>query len=370
MIVLQKEDSCMTKVLIVGMTQGVGGVETFICNIKKHISKDIEMDFLVHQDINERYKSDVLSNDSKIYKVSGIKCGIFKYLRDIFKFYKENKYDVVHINECDAKMFFYGLPLLFDRKTKVIIHSHSTSAKNVFVHNILKFFQNRRANVKWACSAEAYDYMFGKKSKRTIIHNGIDLNTFKYDKSIEKRKREEFGLKDEIIFCSVARFTKEKNHQKIVHIFDEYHKLNPNSKLILVGTGPLQEDTKKLVQELKLQKEVLFLGSRTDVNEILSMVDVFLLPSLFEGLPFVSLEGQACCVLFFASSNVSKEIAITDLVHFINLDESSKEWAKQIEKALKNKVNREDKKYHEEIKNAGYDINQVCDFIEKEYKGK
>ena len=360
----------MTKVLMIGMTEGIGGVETFICNIKKHISKDIKMDFLVHQDINKQYKSDILSNDSKIYKVSGIKDGIFKYLKDIFRFYKENKYDVVHINECDAKMFIYGLPLLFDKKTKVIVHSHSTSAKNAVVHKILKFFQNKRADVKWACSDKAYDYMFGKKLNRTIIHNGIDLNIFKYDKSVEKKKRKEFGLKDEMIFCSVARFTKEKNHQKIVQIFDEYHKLNSNSKLLLIGTGPFQENIKKLVEELNLQKEVLFLNSRTDVNEILSMSDVFLLPSLFEGFPFVSLEGQACSVFIFASNNVSKEIAVTDLVHFISLDESSKEWANQIEKIVKNKANREDKKYHEKIKSAGYDIEQVCDIIEKEYKGK
>lgn len=360
----------MTKVLIIGMTNGVGGVETFICNLKKHISSDVKIDFLVHQDINKRYESDILTNDSKIFKVHGVREGIFRYLKDIFKFYKENRYDVVHINECDAKMFFYGLPLLFDRKTKLIVHSHSTSAKNAIIHSILKFFQNKRANVKWACSDVAYDYMFGKKTRGTIIHNGIDLNVFKYDKSIAMRKRKEFCLKDETIFCSVARFTQEKNHYKIVEIFNEYHKINPKSKLILVGTGPLQENIKKNVENLKLENEVLFLNSRTDVNEILSMTDVFLLPSLFEGLPFVSLEGQACSVLIFASNNVSKEIAITELVHFVKLDKSGKEWANEIEIALKNREIRETEKYREKIRNAGYDIRQVCAVIEKEYKRK
>lgn len=153
----------MKKVLMIGMTEGVGGVETFICNIKKHISSDINMDFLVHQDIDERYYEDILSNNSKIYKVTGVKENFFKYLKDIFRFYKEKKYDVIHINECDAKMFFYAIPLLFDRKTKLIIHSHSTSAKNKIIHKILKFFQNQRANVRWACSDAAYEYMFGKK---------------------------------------------------------------------------------------------------------------------------------------------------------------------------------------------------------------
>lgn len=359
----------MVKVLMVGMTEGVGGVETFICNIKRHISKDIKMDFLVHQDINSRYIPYVMSDNSKVYKVHGIKDGIFRYLKDIFVFYKRNKYDVVHINECDAKMFFYGLPLLFDRKTKLIIHSHSSSSENTIIHNILKFFQNKRANIKWACSDIAYDYMFGKETDRTIIHNGIDMKVFKYDKFVEEKKRKEFGLKDKTVICSVARFTKEKNHQKIVEVFNEYHKLNQNSKLILVGTGPLQEDIIRFVNDLKLEKDVLFLNSRTDVNEILTMSDVFLLPSLFEGLPFVSLESQASSVLLFASSNVSKEVAITNLVHFINLDESSKEWAKQIEMVLKNKVNRANKRYQEEIRNAGYDISQVCAIIEKEYKG-
>ena len=135
-----------------------------------------------------------------------------------------------------------------------------------------------------------------------------------------------------------------------------------------MGTGPLQEKIKNKVKELNIDGDVLFLNSRTDVNEILSVTDVFLLPSLFEGLPFVSLEGQASSVLFFASNNVSKEIAITDLVHFIDLAESSEQWAEKISKVLKNKINRKDKKYQEEIRKAGYDINNVCHIIEKEYK--
>ena len=358
----------MIKVLIVGMTEGVGGIETFICNLKKNISSDIHMDFLVHQDINVRYLDEIQSNNSNIIKVTGIKKNFFKYLKEIFSFYKNNKYDVVHINECDAKMFFYAIPLLFERKTKVIVHSHSSSTENALIHTFLKFFQNKRANVKWACSEIAFEYMFGKKEKKVIIHNGIDLKKFKFNNSNRIIKRKELEIKDELVFCSIARFTKEKNHEKIVDIFNEYTKINPKCKLLLIGTGPLQDSIKEKVNSLNITEKVMFLNSRSDISEILSAIDIFLLPSIFEGLPFVSLEGQACAVTFFASTNVSKEIAITDLVHFVDLNASSKLWANKINVELNKKINREDNLYHQKIKEAGFDIAEVCKTIEKNYK--
>lgn len=358
----------MTKVLMIGMTEGVGGVETFICNVKKNLSLDVHMDFLVHQDINERYYADILSNNSKIFKVTGIKENIFKFLKDIFKFYKHNKYDVVHINECDAKMFIYAIPLLFDKNTKLIIHSHSTSTENKYVHGVLKFFQNQRANIKIACSDMAYKFMFGECENKIIIHNGIDLGNFSYDKDVRVVKRKELGIEDEIVLCSIARFTAEKNHKKIVDIFYEFNKINKNSKLVLVGVGPLEEEIKDMVKELNISNRVLFLGNRYDVNQLLSALDVFLLPSLFEGLPFVSLEGQACSILFFASNNVSREIAVTDLVHFLDLKQDSEEWAREIENVLNSKINRESIIYQQKIKNAGFDIKEVCENLEKIYK--
>lgn len=207
-----------------------------------------------------------------------------------------------------------------------------------------------------------------KNGNKVIIHNGIDLKKFKFDKKVREIKRKELNLCNEIIFGSIARFTKEKNHEKIIDIFYEFNKKNKNSKLLLVGTGELQEKMKNKVESLQINDNVIFLNSRSDVNELLSAIDVFLLPSLFEGLPFVSLEGQACSVIFFASTNVSKEIAITDLVHFIDLNENSSYWAEKIYENLEVKINREDVKYQKKIREAGFDITEVCKFIEKEYK--
>lgn len=358
----------MKRILIVGITEGFGGVETFICNIKKNISQDIKIDFLVHQNVNEKLHDIIYSNHSNVYKVTGIKMNFIKYIRDIFKFYKNHKYDVIHLNECDAKMFLYCLPILFDKKTKLIVHSHSTSASNAIIHKIICFFQNRRANVKWACSSSAYKYMYGRNDNEIIIHNGIELEKYRYDKKIREKKRKELGLKDELVFCSIARFTNEKNHEKIVDVFYEYSKINNNSKLVLVGIGPLQERIKEKVKKLGINEKVMFLNSRSDVNELYSAFDIFLLPSLYEGLPFVSLEGQTNGIKFFASDKVSEDIAITDLVTFINLEKNSKEWAQIIATKIKDRYNRSDEKYPQMISAAGYDIKKVCSIIEKEYR--
>ena len=359
----------MKKVLIVGMTAGVGGVETFICNVLKRLDPTKhEIYILMHEKMNAKYIKELENVRYKLIEVSGIKQNPLKYFIEINKVYRQYDFDVVHLNECDAKMFAYCLPLIIKRKPKLIVHCHSTSPrKEPIFHYIMKFFQNMRANVKWACSDDAYKYMFGKSDEKIIIHNGIELNKYIFNDEIRARKRKELNLTNKTVLCSVARFTKEKNHSKIIDIFFEYNKVNSSSILLLVGEGPLKEAAEAKVKELGLSKKVLFLGVSDKVNEILMASDAFLLPSLFEGLPFVSLEGQTSGLTFFASNNVSKEIAITELIHFISLDKNSKIWADEIEKTLSKDYNRRDSKYSNEIRKAGYDIEDVAEQIEKEY---
>ena len=345
----------MRKVLVVGLTSGIGGVETFIYSIKKYM--------------NKKYENEILSNNSKIYKVTGIKENFLKYMKNIFDFYKNNNYDVVHLNECDSKMFLYALPLLFYRKPKLIVHCHSSKTNNILIHSILNFFQNKRADIKVACSNSAFEFMFGLKEEKNIVHNGVDLEEFKFSKISRLNKRKEFKvLENETLFISVARFTEEKNHEKIIDIFYNYNNIFKKSKLILIGIGPLQNKIKEKVNNLKISDKVLFLNTRTDISEIMSAADVFLLPSTFEGLPIVSIEAQACSLPFFASKNVSSEIAVTNLVHFIDLNESSKNWAIKINKILSKTIDRESDSFHDDIRKNEYDIKSVANKIEKMYR--
>lgn len=358
----------MKKILIVGLTNGVGGVETFISNLNKYIQHDnIQISYLTHQNINNKYLDDLSIGNSKIYKIKGIKENPFSSIKELFKFYKENKYDVVHLNECDATYFIYALPVLFNKNIKLIVHSHNGASQHKILHKILAFIQNKRANVMWSCSDVAGKWMFENK-KYEIIHNGVDIEKFKYSykKNIDVRK--EFKIPDnKIILGSIARFNEQKNHKKIIDVFSEYHKKNNNSVLMLVGDGEEKGKIIEYVNNNNLTDSVIFAGIRNDVPSILSAFDLFLLPSLYEGLPFVCIESQSCALPILASNTVSSEIKLSELVYFESLNSSNKEWADKVELIINNKLEREKFNSAKIMKNAGYDIKEVCKKIKKEY---
>ena len=201
--------------------------------------------------------------------------------------------------------------------------------------------------------------------KVTIIHNAIDYNKFKYNENYRKEIRNEFKiLKDDILFGNVGRFTIQKNHKFLIEIFKEIHKINMNSKLILIGTGEEEDNIKKIVKNLSLQDCVIFAGFRKDVNKIMQAMDAFLLPSLFEGLPVVGVEAQASGLPMFTSKyTVSDEVNISGKVKFIPLSFSSYEWAKIIIQSDLKRQNNE-----ERIKISGYCIEDVIRILQNTYK--
>lgn len=361
-------------VLVVGLTGGVGGVETFICNVNRTIDHEqFRMDFLVHQQINPKYLADIIENCGTIYYVPGVKSGLIKYIKGIFRFYKEhNDYQIVHLNECGASFFLYTLPLLFDSRMKLIVHSHNGDSSRRILHKIFRFFQNLRVDKKCACSDIAAAWMFGKKTSKTkdytIIHNGIQVEKYRYNPVASKKLKSEFGLEGKFVLGSVARFERQKNHVKMINIFWEYKKRNPNSCLVLVGEGSEMEHIKKIVSERNIVNDVLFLGVRNDISDLLSMFDVFLLPSLYEGLPFVTIEAQAASLPMVVSNVVSKEIDITPLIHRVDLDEEDEVWCHCIEKLQMKYVERNTSTYRKMLRSAGYDIDNSIKLLEQMYK--
>ncbi len=361
------------KVLMVGMTNGIGGVESFIINVNNHINRNqFQIDYLVHQEINDKYLTDISKTDSEIYNVTGIKNGLFKYIKSVFSFYNSCHYDVVHLNECGARYFVYCLPLLFKKDSILIVHSHNGSSGNKIVHKVFCAIQNLRIDKKWACSDVAAEWMFGKSVIKnhdyTLIKNGIDLNAYKYNSQNRTITRNRMGIKENtIVLGSIARFEKQKNHIRLINIFEYFHKKNSNSVLVLVGKGSEEENIKTIVNEKQLTDCVFFLGIRSDIPELLSAFDVFLLPSLYEGLPFVAIEAQAASLPLITSDTVSNEICVTELVKQIKLDAHDFEWVNTIEKMYLTNEERLSEKYIEKLRDNGFDIVETVKFIEREY---
>lgn len=350
-----------------------GGVESVIMNYYKHIDRsNVQFDFICDSDsTNIPYE--------EIEKLGGrvILCPpyqkLFNYIKFLTKLFKDNKYTIIHSNINVLSVF----PLYAAKKAGVpvrIAHSHSTSNKKEWkknvVKNILRPFSKRYATDYFSCSELAGRYMFGDKTfnegKVSVINNAIDLDEFKYDKKLRNKKRKELSIDDDtLVIGHIGRYVAQKNHEYLIDIFNEVHKKNKKAILLLVGQGPKEELIKEKVKELKLTKYVKFLGQRSDVKELYQAMDVFLLPSLYEGLPVVGVEAQASGLLCILSSSMTKETKVLDSTRFVDLEVSPKEWARLL---LDDCSSYKVKSTKEEMTKNNFNIAEEASKLEKIYK--
>ena len=218
-VVLHKKDKRrieVKKVLIIGMTSGVGGVETFITNVVDKIDRTkFQIDILLFQEPNKKYEK-LLTKANKIVRVHAINKKPVRYFIDIMRLYLKEDYDVIHLNECSSKLFVYCWPILFSNNSKLIVHSHNSNDGSIKLHKILAKIQNIVADKMVACSNEAAVWMFGEATvtsgKVQFIKNGIDLNVYKFEKNMRNMYRKKYNLEGKTVLGSVARFERQKNH--------------------------------------------------------------------------------------------------------------------------------------------------------------
>lgn len=329
------------KVLQVGLSYKVGGIETYLINYQKQLDKTkVSFDYInVFERAKKEFFYEELCKYSKVYTLPDYRKHPIKFTKELIKLNKEEQYDVFHYNMNSA---CYLIPLLAAKmcKIKVIIaHSHNSSSDKGLLKKILHNFNKKIiplfANTYFACSELAGAWFFNKKIRKSenyyIINNAINLEKFTYEETVRKKKRTELGISDDtIVIGHVGSFKKQKNHEFIIDIFNEYHKKNPNSKLLLVGIGPLFENIKEKINNLKMNNSVILLGQRSDTANLYQAMDIFLLPSLYEGLPLVGVEAQAVGLKCFFSDVITKEVNISDNVTYIPLKDSASEWAEQI----------------------------------------
>ena len=217
----------------------------------------------------------------------------------------------------------------------------------------------------FACSKAAGEWLYGVKhaGKTKVINNAIVASRFIYSEKKSQEMKKALNLEDRYIVGNIGRFSYPKNHHYLIDIFYELTKINANVTLLLIGAGELVDEIKQKVNELQLNEYVRFLGTRKDIPELLSAMDIFLLPSKFEGLPLVLIESQAAGVKIFASNIITEEVEITDLVTRLSLDDSPKCWAERIAGTLK--YDRRDT--HKDIIESGYDIHSNAKWLEEFY---
>lgn len=324
----------MRKVLIIGMTSTVGGVETFLTTLVENINfENLQIDFLTKEPLEGINKEKINNKGCQSYHVGTFRTDGFKVFKNIFDFYKKHKnYDVIHINSGRSTMVLYAFPRWFKKNTRIIVHSHNGDDIHRAEHYIFRPLQNMIANVKVACSIPAERWMFGKKYEKTCIYinNAINNKKFAFSEHIRHSIREKYGLENKYVIGHVGRFDKQKNHPLLIDIFAEYKKQCNNAFLVLVGGGNIMP-IKDKIEKLGLTEDVLFTGPVNNTNEWYQAMDLFLMPSLWEGLPITGVEAQTSGLPCVFSDTITSEINITKMNAFVSLDAPLDKWVEAIE---------------------------------------
>ena len=205
--------------------------------------------------------------------------------------------------------------------------------------------------------------MFGKRPFR-VINNGINCENFAFNEKVRAEYRKLLDVEDKTVIGHIGRFERQKNHTFLIDLFKKYAETHPDAVLLLVGEGHLFDDIRKKVDDLGLNDKVQFLGVRSDLEGIYQALDLFILPSLFEGLPVVGVEAQSAGLPILTADTVTSELCVTEFVEMLPLEASYEIWCDKIDDMLKNITRRNTL---EDMNKAGFNIRNTADFLQDYY---
>lgn len=354
------------RVLQVVTYMGRGGLETMLMNYYRNIDRDkVQFDFLTHRDERWDYDNEIESLGGKIYHLPKLNPFSKSYLNALDKFFNEHKeYQIVHCHQDCLS----GVVLKVAKKNGVkftIAHSHNANQDKNLKY-LIKLFEKRKipkyADKLFACGNEAGRWMFNTDNFE-VLNNAIDTDLYTYNKEKADKVKKEFSIENKFVVGHVGRFNYPKNHKFIIDVFNEVQKVKEDSVLMLVGDGDLRAEIEQKVRDLGLSDKVIFTGVRSDVNDLMHGMDVFLFPSLYEGLGIVLIEAQAAGLKCIISENIPKDGVLTNDVTSISLNQSPAVWANEILKYQEYK--RANNK--EIIKKVNYDIKNNAKTLEHFY---
>lgn len=352
------------RILQIGMHDKIGGVETFLINYYRNINrKKLQFDFINTYD-SLCFENEIKELGGKIYNVPFFKKHPIKYYCTLKKIFKN--YDIIHINMLSCANV---LPVIIASRLKVkkiIVHSHNNGIPKGFLRMVLNRLNKKiilkNATDFFACSISAGKWMFGDK-KFEVINNCIDINKFKYSDEFRHEIRKKYDLKkDMYVIGHVGRFDEQKNHEYIIDLFKMLHEKNSKFILMLIGDGLLRKKIEEKVNKYGLKEFVIFVGNTDFVEKYYSAMDLFILPSKFEGLGIVNVEAQASNLPCIVSDIVPIDVKLCDNFIYKNLNDLDG-WISSIDFFYKLKNN--DRKVYKNNNLNSYDLKSNIDKFEK-----
>ncbi len=363
-----------------GMTTGLGGIETFIMNVYRHMDRaKVQFDFLQdHHDGPLQFEDEIRDMGGTVYReLVPQRDSLIRSRTCLPKFFRRHPEIVgVHMHA----NFPYALPLKYAQRAGIelrVLHSHNIEEYQHHENPLRALLWDMRGRSiakdidrypthYFACSDLAANFMFPDKPY-TWVRNGIDSARFAYNPAVRKRLREELGIAEHtsvIGFCGGLR--PQKNPIFLLNMFERYHAIHPDSVLILVGDGLLREDIERNVTEMNLEGCVRLLGQRADAAELYQAMDAFVLPSVAEGLGIVYIEAQCAGLPCLGSAGVVPESArVCDLMHFERLESGPEIWAERLNDMLENASERKDRTA--EVQAKGYEMSDVAAQLQEFY---
>ena len=363
----------MQKIRILYVLGGImaqGGTEAFVMNYIRNFNREkLQIDIVQCGNGKGIYDEELKKIGSKIFYLPVKSKHPVEFSNELKNICTKGKYQIVH-GMMDT-MNVWCLKIAKKSGVPVCIsHSHNTQVQSNNIlkksfNNLIKKKISKYSDYLLACSKAAGHWLYGENSNFLVIKNGIDYNKFKYD--VEKREyyRKLYKIDDKLVIGHVGQFREQKNHMFLIEVFNEIHKIDKNSVLILIGTGPLLNEVKEKINELDLTSSVIIINGSNVVNELLNMFDCYLFPSLYEGLSIALIEAQTNGLRCFTSTSVSSESNVLNKVSFLDLNLSPVDWAVSIlnEKSSFNNrvIERKD------LNDSGYDIYYAAKKMENFY---
>lgn len=329
----------MKRVLCIVSAMNTGGAETFLMKIYRRLDREkYQMDFCVNTKEKCFYDDEISALGGKMFYVPAKSQSYREYKKSLYNVVKNNGYEYVLRITSNAAGFL-DLKIAKKAGARVCVARSSNSSDGDsavvnLIHKISRPLFVKYVDVKIAPSDLAAEYTFGKRSVRLgeveELNNAIDLDVYKYSDVERQKIRRELSIEGKTVIGHIGRFSKQKNHNFLIDIFADIRKKDENAHLLLLGKGELLDEVKQKVETLGLSDCVTFAGVRGDVPSVLSAMDVFLLPSFYEGMPNTVIEAQATGLPCVIADTITREANVSGLVSYLSLDTSSDMWAKNV----------------------------------------
>lgn len=356
------------KIAMVTNHFGITGISTVILNYCKELDcHKYDLTVIAGKPIAEENRKECAENGICLIELSSRHQESVKHYVNLWKVLKQNHYDIIHVHG-SSSMMAVELTIAKMAGVKIrIAHSHNTMCPNMKIHRILNPYFRKIYTKALACGKMAGDWLFGE-NEFEILPNGFHTELFEFDEEERKRVRKELDIEDKLVIGHIGRFNEQKNQEYLIKTFEQVANVCGDAVLLLVGTGPNFDSVKGIIDNSLYKNQIILYGVTKETRAMYSAMDVFVLPSRYEGLPVVLLEAQMTGLPCIVSDKVTREVDFGE-IQWLSIEDAPTNWAKSIlQTAVKTNVQRRNYRSEHITRIQSYDINQTVNQLDRIYE--